>query len=58
MQKSDRIYHGCFKKNQDGTKRLKKKTEVAYALQTNLFGNIRKTYRVVLKLVHKKKIKN
>ena len=25
MQKSDRIYHGCFTKNQDDTKRLIKK---------------------------------
>ena len=45
MQKSDRIYHGCFTRNQDGTKRLiKKKTEDAYALQTNLIGNKRKKY--------------
>ena len=28
MQKSDRIYHGCFTKNQDDTKRLIKKNRV------------------------------
>ena len=35
MQKSDRIYHGCFTRNQDGTKRLIKKKNRGCLCPTN-----------------------
>ena len=38
------IYHGCFRKNADGTNRIIANDEDVWCLAQNLFRNILRTY--------------
>ena len=57
LKKSEMIYHGCSKRNIDGTNRLIKKDMFVQNQQIFHFGWMHKMFLIKLKLDRKKKIK-
>ena len=48
IRESDKIYHGCFNENKDGTNKLIKKEKNALLQDTFLFGNARGMFQMAL----------
>ena len=48
IRESDKIYHGCFNKNKDGTDKLIKKEKNVLRQHTFLFGNVHGIFQMVL----------
>ena len=48
IRDSDKIYHGCFNKNKNGTNKLIKKEKDVLHQHTLLFGNVRGMFQMVL----------
>ena len=58
MNKTEKIFHGCFTKDKDGANRLLKKENAVQFRQLIRFGNIQKTLNLAVSIpVLKKKIK-
>ena len=57
LQKSEKIYHGCFTKNRDVTNKLIEKDKACITPTNNPFWKYPEEFIAVLELTRKKKIK-
>ena len=48
IRESDKIYHGCFNRNKDGTNKLLKKEKNVLRRHNFLFGNAREMFQMAL----------
>ena len=48
IRESDKIYHGCFNRNKDGTNKLLKKEKNVLRRRNFLFGNARGMFQMAL----------